>query len=100
MIYEIASITVKASMDKEFEAGVAKATPLFKRARGSRSMSLQKSIENPSGYRLVVGWDTVEDHMDHFRNSADFQEWRKLVGHCFDGAPVVEHTATVLVAFG
>jgi heme-degrading monooxygenase HmoA len=99
MIYEVASIRVQAGMDKEFETGVAKAAPLFKRARGCRSMNLQRSIENPSSYRLVVGWDTVEDHMEHFRNSPDFQEWRKLVSHCFDGAPAVEHTATVLLAF-
>jgi heme-degrading monooxygenase HmoA len=99
VIYEIASISVKAGMEKEFEAGVAKAAPLFRRARGCKGMSLQRSIENPSGYRLVVGWDTVEDHMVHFRNSEDFGEWRTLVSHCFEGPPVVEHTANVLVAF-
>jgi heme-degrading monooxygenase HmoA len=99
MIWEVAAIAVKAGMEQEFEAGVAKAAPLFERARGCRSLRLQRSIQNPSGYRLVVGWDTVEDHMVHFRNSADFGEWRKLVSHCFDGTPVVEHTSDVLTAF-
>jgi heme-degrading monooxygenase HmoA len=99
VIWEVASITVKAGMEQEFEAGVAKAAPLFRRARGCRSMKLQKSIENPNGYRLVVGWDTVEDHMVQFRNSDDFGEWRKLVSNCFDSAPVVEHTSDVFIGF-
>jgi len=99
MIWEVAAITVKAGMEQEFEARVAEAAPLFRRSRGCRSLRLQRSIESPRGYRLIVGWDTVEDHMVHFRTSADFQEWRRLVSHCFDGAPAVEHTADVLNAF-
>ena len=50
-------------------------------------MELQRSIENPSRYRLFVKWETVEDHTVHFRGSPDFQEWRKLVGHCFASPP-------------
>ena len=99
VIWEVASIAVKAGMERELEAGVAKAAPLFRRARGCRSMKLERSIENPTTYRLIVGWDTVEDHMVNFRNSDDFGEWRKLVSHCFAGAPAVEHTSDVHVAF-
>ena len=92
MILEIAQIDVKAGMEAEFEAGVANAAPYFKRAKGCTGMELQRSIEKPSRYRLFVKWDTVENHTVDFRNSADFQEWRKLVGHCFASAPEVEHT--------
>jgi hypothetical protein len=35
----------------------------------------------------------------HFRGSADFQEWRRLVGDCFDGAPVVTHLSNVYQGF-
>ncbi|HEY1311703.1 MAG TPA: antibiotic biosynthesis monooxygenase, partial [Pseudolabrys sp.] len=34
-----------------------------------------------------------------FRESADFQEWRKLVGHCFVSPPQVEHVTEVLRGF-
>ena len=80
MVLEIAQIDVKPGMEAEFEAGVAKAAPLFKRAKGCSSMALQKSVEKPSRYRLFVGWGTVENHTVDFRGSPDFQEWRKLVG--------------------
>ena len=43
-------------------------------------------------YRLLVEWQTVEDHMIGFRNSADFQTWRGLVGEYFAAPPVVTHT--------
>lgn len=92
MILEIAQIDVKSGMEAEFEAGVAKAAPFFKRAKGCTGMELQRSIEKPSRYRLFVKWETVENHTVDFRGSADFQEWRKCVGHCFELTPVVEHT--------
>jgi heme-degrading monooxygenase HmoA len=96
MIYEIAEIEVKPGEEAAFEAGVQKAAPLFERAKGCKGMELQRTIEKPSKYRLVVKWETVEDHMVHFRGSDDFQEWRKLVGPYFVSAPVVEHTQVVI----
>ncbi len=92
MITEIAQIDVKTGMEAEFETGVKKAAPIFKRAKGCKSMALQRSHEKPSRYRLFVQWDTLENHTKDFRESADFQDWRKLVGHLFLGpAECPEH---------
>ncbi len=99
MIFEIATIEVKAGEEAAFEAGVAKAVPLFQRATGCHGMELQRSFEQPSKYRLVVKWETVDDHMVHFRGSEDFQEWRKLAGPHFASAPIIEHTHSVLAGF-
>jgi heme-degrading monooxygenase HmoA len=99
MVFESADILVKAGMEQEFERGVAQAATLFQRARGCKSMQLQRGVENPRAYRLLVQWETVEDHMVHFRESADFEEWRRLVGHCFESAPAVTHQAIVLQGF-
>lgn len=99
MIFEIATIEVKEGLEKDFESGVAKASPVFRRAQGCRSFKLERSIEVPSRYRLVVGWDTLEDHVVNFRNSADFQEWRSLVGHTFTAPPSVEHTVAIFSGF-
>jgi heme-degrading monooxygenase HmoA len=99
MVLESAEILVKEGMEEAFEAGVREAAPLFRRARGCTGMRLQRGIENPRAYRLLVQWDTLEDHTVHFRGSEDFQAWRGLVGHCFDGAPNVTHLTGVLDAF-
>jgi heme-degrading monooxygenase HmoA len=42
MFLEIAQVDVRRGQEAEFEAGVAKAAPLFKRAKGCRAMSLQR----------------------------------------------------------
>ena len=100
MILEIAQIEVKAGMEAAFEEGVTKAAPLFQRARGCKGMELQRSVEQPARYRLFVRWQTLENHTVDFRGSADFQEWRKLVGHCFERPPDVEHTTLAVHGFG
>ncbi|MFT0862543.1 antibiotic biosynthesis monooxygenase family protein [Ancylobacter sp. G4_0304] len=96
MIFEIAEIEAKPGAEAALEAAVAEAAPLFKRAN---SLKLERVIERPSFYRLVVGWETVEDHMVHFRESADFQEWRRLAGPHFAAPPRVEHVAVAVEGF-
>jgi quinol monooxygenase YgiN len=99
VITEIAQIDVKPGLEAEFEAGVAKALPVFARAKGCKGVELRRSIEKPRRYRLFVQWETVENHTVDFRGSPDFGEWRKLVGHCFDGTPEVEHVEPAVTGF-
>src|ERR1700730_17643895 len=99
MVLEIAQIDVKPGMETEFEAGVTKAGPLFKRAKGCKGMALQRSHEKPARYRLFVQWDTLENHTVDFRGSAYFQEWRKLAAHCFASPPEVGHVKEVVKGF-
>jgi quinol monooxygenase YgiN len=99
VIHEIAEITVLPGHEADFEAAVAEAARHFHAARGCRSLTLNRSVEAPLTYRLVVGWDTVEDHMVHFRESEAFQAWRALAGPHFAAPPRVEHVETVLEAF-
>jgi len=99
MVLEIAQFDIKPGLESEFEAGVGRAVPLFQRAKGCKGLELQRSHEKPSRYRLFVRWETLENHTVDFRESADFQEWRKLVGHCFAAPPEVEHTVQALKGF-
>jgi heme-degrading monooxygenase HmoA len=99
MVFEIAEIHVAPGHERDFEAAVHEAVPLFKRAAGCGGMELQRVVEVPGKYRLVVQWETVEHHTVQFRGSPDFQEWRRLVGGHFSTAPAVEHAATVVRGF-
>ncbi|MBM0205018.1 antibiotic biosynthesis monooxygenase [Micromonospora sp. STR1s_5] len=100
MIFEVARIDVKPGQESTFEERVSQAVALFERAKGCRSLTLQRSIESPSSYRLVVGWETVEDHTVGFRQSHDYQTWRSLVGEFFARPPEVEHVAEAVKGFG
>lgn len=95
MILEVAEITVKAGNEAAFEAGAAKAFPLFLRAKGCHGVNLHRVIEQAGVYRLLVTWETIDNHLVDFRNSADFQAWRQLVGPYFDRPPQVTHSQEV-----
>ena len=87
-------------MEKEiFEAGVKSAVPLFKRAKGCKSASLQRCATRT---RSATGcscngrrWRTTPSTSA----AQPFQEWRKLVGHCFTSPPNVEHVTEVMRGF-
>ncbi|EQB12848.1 antibiotic biosynthesis monooxygenase family protein [Sphingobium lactosutens] len=96
MIHEIATFTIDPDRATEFEAAVAQARPHFEAARGFVSFGLQRSIENPDRYRLIVGWDSVDAHMVDFRASEGFQSWRALASPFFVSPPAVEHVETVI----
>jgi heme-degrading monooxygenase HmoA len=96
MIHEMANILIKPGMGGQFEQSFAQAVPLFKRAKGCKSVRLERSVEVPLRYLIVIGWETLEDHIVGFRNSVDYAHWRELVGDFFAVPPSVDHTETVV----
>lgn len=96
MIHELATLTIDPARAGEFEAAVAAAIPHFQAAKGFVSVALERSIEAPERYRLVVGWESVEAHMVDFRQSEGFQAWRSLAGPFFVSPPTVEHVTKVI----
>jgi quercetin dioxygenase-like cupin family protein/heme-degrading monooxygenase HmoA len=99
VVTEMATITVLPGHEKEFEAAVAQAAPLFQQAHGARTLRLEASEEKTTLYRLFVGWESVHDHVVLFRDSPAFTVWRELIGPHIDGTPQVEHLHNVLTAF-
>ncbi|MFG1418328.1 antibiotic biosynthesis monooxygenase family protein [Xanthobacter sp. V0B-10] len=99
MVYEVATIEVKDGAGAAFEAAVKEAAPFFQRSRGCRGLRLERSVEAPNRYFLVVTWDSVEDHMVHFREAPEFQEWRRLAGPHMAAPPQVEHHEALFTAF-
>ncbi len=93
MILEIARFVIKDGMEAAFEQGVGKSLKIFSAAQGFASLKLYRCIESPAEYRLLIEWETLEDHTETFRNSPGFQKWRKHVGDCFAEAPIVEHAS-------
>ena len=96
MILEIATIDIQPGKEPDFEAGVRQAIPLFLRSRGCHGLTLNRVVEQPSRYLLIVRWETLEDHTVHFRGSQEFQDWRGLVGPYFAAPPAVVHIESVV----
>lgn len=91
MILEVAILDVKPAQTDEFEAAFKKAQTIIVGMKGYQSHQLQKCVENPGRYILLVNWDTLEDHIVGFRGSEQYQSWRALLHHFYDPFPTVEH---------
>lgn len=95
MILEIATLNVKAGQEAEFEAAFAVARKIIAAMPGHLGHDLQRCIETPQQYVLLVRWRTLEDHTVGFRGSQAYQEWRRALHHFYDGV-AVQHYNTVL----
>ena len=74
-----------------FEAAFAEAQALISAMPGYQFHRLQRCLEKPSQYVLLVGWDTLEDHTVGFRQPPAFADWRAIIGPFFAQPPHVEH---------
>jgi len=92
MILEHADIRILPGRQAEFDAAIKRGVEtVIAKARGYRGHKVQKCIESPERYLLMIYWDTLVNHTVDFRGSPAFQDWRAIVGPFFAGAPVVEH---------
>jgi heme-degrading monooxygenase HmoA len=62
---------------------------------GFRWLRLQRCIESPGRYLLLVGWDRLEDHTEGFRGSERYRRWSELLHGYYDPFPTVEHYVEV-----
>lgn len=76
---------------RAFESAFRHASPLIVASPGYIRHALQRRIEAPGRYLLLVEWETVEAHTVGFRRSAAYQDWRRLLHPFYDPFPTVEH---------
>jgi heme-degrading monooxygenase HmoA len=96
MILEVAILNVRAGQSEAFELAFAQAQPIICSTQGYISHQLQRCLETPDKYILLVNWRRLEDHTIGFRQSAPYQEWRRLLHRFYDPFPTVEHFETLL----
>jgi len=92
MILELADIRIQPGKQAEFDAAIKKGVEtVIAKAKGFRGYKINKGIESPERYVLMIFWETLENHTVDFRGSPAFQDWRALVGPFFAAPPAVEH---------
>jgi heme-degrading monooxygenase HmoA len=62
---------------------------------GYISHQLQRCLEKSNRYALLVNWEKLENHTKGFRESPEYQKWRKLLHHFYEPFPEVEHYSVV-----
>jgi heme-degrading monooxygenase HmoA len=96
MILEVAMLNVRGGQSAAFEQAFVEAQPIIRSMEGYVSHHLQRCLEAPDRYLLLVNWRRLEDHTIGFRQSAGYHEWKRLLHHFYDPFPTVEHFETVL----
>lgn len=96
MILELADIRIPPGKQAEFDAAIIRGVEtVASKAKGFRGYKVNKGVETPERYVLMIFWDTLENHTVDFRGSAAFADWRAIVGPYFAEPPKVEHFTLV-----
>ena len=96
MILEHALLPIRPGRELDFEAAFAQARPIISAMPGFQKISVSRCLERPGTYLLLVEWDRLEDHVEGFRRSPQFEQWKQLLHHFYDPAPMVEHFEEVV----
>ncbi len=92
MILEVADIRIQPGQQAAFDEAIRRGVEtVIAKAKGFRGYKVNKGIESPERYLLMIFWDTLENHTVDFRGSPAFAQWRAIVGPFFAQAPQVEH---------
>lgn len=100
MILEVAPLSVRPGQESAFEAAFLQAQSIISTMAGYLGHELQRCIERPGEYLLLVRWQTLEDHEIGFRKSPRYLEWKALLHHFYEPFPTVSHYAPVSGAAG
>ncbi len=96
MVLEVAVLNVRPGREQAFEVAFSEARKIIGASPGFKSLELQRCLEIPNQYILLVRWGRLEDHTVGFRQSEPYQRWRALLHHFYDPMPTVEHYVDAL----
>ena len=92
MILEVADIRIAPGQQEAFDEAIQRGlTTVVSQAKGFAGWKVNKGIESPERYLLMIFWQTLEDHTVGFRQGPLFAQWRAIVGPFFAQPPQVEH---------
>ena len=98
MILEVAVLNVRTGESGDFEHAFAQAQEIISAMPGYASHQLQRCLESQDKYLLLVHWQKLEDHTIGFRQSPQYQDWKRLLHHFYEPFPTVEHYELVFSA--
>lgn len=95
MILEVAPLRIRPGQAERFENSFRQAQAIISAVPGYVSHELQRCVERPDEYVLLVRWESIDAHQVNFRGSPDYEQWRKLLHHYYDPFPTLLHYEAV-----
>jgi heme-degrading monooxygenase HmoA len=100
VIFQVAPLQIRPGQAAAFEAAFLVAQRIVAAMPGYLSHKLQRRLEHPAEYLLLVRWESLAAHELGFRKSPGYQEWKRLLHFFYAPFPVVSHYAPALGAAG
>jgi heme-degrading monooxygenase HmoA len=97
-VTEHALLPVVPGREDEFMSTMEHAKTIIASSPGFVSLRVERCLERPNYFLLLVEWESLEDHTEGFRGSEAYQDWRALLHHFYEPFPVVEHYEVVTTA--
>lgn len=92
MILEIADLRITPGRQAEFDEAIQRGlATVIAQAQGMKGWKVNRGVERPERYVLMIFWQTLEDHTVHFRGGPLFAQWRAIIGPFLAEPPQVEH---------
>jgi heme-degrading monooxygenase HmoA len=98
VITEHALLQVIPGREDEFVNAMERAKAIIAASPGFVSLRVERGVERPGCFLLLVEWERLQDHTEGFRGSPAYEHWRAALHHFYDPFPVVEHFAAVVTA--
>jgi len=98
VITEHALLDVMPGSEEEFVESMERAKAIIAASPGFVSLRVERCVERPSCFLLLVEWEPLAYHTEGFRGSAGYQDWRAALHHFYDPFPVVEHFEPIVTA--
>ncbi len=98
LVLEAAVFDIVEGQATQFELAFEQAQCIISAMTGYISHDIQRCIEQPNQYLLLVQWQTLEDHTVGFKESQQYQQWRDLLHDFFSKTPAVLHYQKLNIA--
>jgi heme-degrading monooxygenase HmoA len=87
---------VTAGQETAYEEAFAGVAGLITGSPGCLGLRFYRCLETPGRYVLLIEWERLEDHLEGFRKSPAFGQYRGAVDDFMSVPPTVEHFEQVM----
>jgi len=91
MVTEVAVFIAIPGKEEELGRGIIKGIEAIRQHPGCISANATRCVEQPGRFMLTAVWSSLEAHLNDFRNSPNFAEWRSHINGLFEGQPELFH---------
>lgn len=91
MVEEIIILQVKEGRETEFIEAVKQVKGIMEAAKGYGGSELRRCVEEPNRFMINITWETMDNHLVDFKESAGFTEMKEILAPFYLYRPVGKH---------